>query len=287
MTLPEGKTFGLAITVDMDGHAVWLAKGKDDPSYLARGEYGPEVGVPRLLDLFDRYNLRTSWGIPGHTLLTWPERSREVADRGHEIFAHGVYHENLLDMPRGREDELLARQIEQHLEVIGTRPRGYRVPSGPLTEHTYELLEAHGFEWSSSTSGRDFEPYYPRAIVSIDREDRTVFGREYNLLEFSVSWYLEDWMAFEFVAGSLQGLSSTQVVFDRWKDSLDWGMKHCPGGVMVLVLHPQCIGRPHHMLMLERFIDYCAGLDSLWITGLNDAYDAWSGKPAVFSPNPQ
>lgn len=277
MQLPAGKTFALSVTVDLDAQCAWMVDGLHDPSFLARGEFGPMVGTPRLLELFERYGVRTTWGIPGHTLMTWPEVCRDVVDRGHEICAHGSYHENLRDMPEQVERKLMTRQLEQYDEVIGGRPRGYRAPSGVLTSSTYPLMEEFGFEWHSGTGGRDFEPYYPREVVQLSLEDGNVFGREYRVLEFSTSWFLEDWVAFEYVSRRSTGLSSPDVVYERWKDNLEYGRQRCAPGVMTLVLHPQSIGRAHHMLMLERFMDYCTSLDDVWIAPLSDIYDAWSG----------
>ena len=54
--LPAGKKVAVAIGADFDASALW--KGVFDrtsPSYLSRGEFGAEVGVPRLLELFARY----------------------------------------------------------------------------------------------------------------------------------------------------------------------------------------------------------------------------------------
>lgn len=275
MEFPSGKTFGLAVTVDYDAQAVWLAKGRDDPSWLARGDYEANVAVPRILRTFERYGVPSTWGVPGHTLKTWPELCREIVAAGHEICAHGVFHENLLGRQRAEEKHLLEWQIAQHLEVLGVRPRGYRAPSGPLTPHTFELLEELGFEWESGTQGGDFEPYRPRRVLSVDPWDRTVYGEEYRIVEFSPSAYLEDWAGLEFVPGSNPGLQDTDVVLRRWCESLDFGIEEVPGGVMNIVLHPQTIGRPHHMKMLYRFLDYATGLPQVHLGTLSEFHDRW------------
>jgi len=200
-----------------------------------------------------------------------------VQARGHEICAHGVYHEGLNDMPEPIERRLMSHQLEQHERILGARPRGYRAPAFTLSYNTFRILEDEGFDWHSSICGRDFEPYYPREIKDIDRCRATVYGREYRVLEFPTSAYLEDWVAFEYTGGYSMGLSATDVVFRRWKESLDWGRENTKPGVMTLVLHPQTIGRPHHMLMLDRFLDYVITLEDTWIARLSDIFDAWVG----------
>ncbi|MGW0805107.1 polysaccharide deacetylase family protein [Nonomuraea sp. NPDC002799] len=278
MSFPSGKTFALAVTVDFDAQAAWLAKGKNDPATMARGEFGAEVGVPRLLEIFDRYQIPTTWGIPGHSIMTWPDYCKDVLARGHEICAHGVYHENLNDMPEPIERKLMVRQLEQHQEILGNRPRGYRAPSGSMSYNTMKILDEFGFDWHSSLSGRDFEPYHPREIKEINLHGATVFGPPSRVLEFPTSWFLEDWVAFEYVGGYSMGLSSTDVVLQRWNDSLEYGLKYVTPGVMTLVLHPQSIGRPHHMMMLDRFLEHVTSQPNLWIATLSDIFDAWTAE---------
>lgn len=47
----------------VDAVAGWLFSygGEDSPSDISRGMFTGEVGTPRLLRLFDRYSLPTTW----------------------------------------------------------------------------------------------------------------------------------------------------------------------------------------------------------------------------------
>ena len=85
-----------SIGVDIDAVAGWIGSygGADSPSDIQRGVWAGEVGTPRLLKLFERCNLKTSWFIPGHSIETFPDQVRMVAEAGHEIGAHGYLHEN-------------------------------------------------------------------------------------------------------------------------------------------------------------------------------------------------
>jgi len=53
--------------VDVDAVAGWLGSygGEDSPLDVSRGMYAGEVGVPRLLKLFKKYGIKTTWFIPG------------------------------------------------------------------------------------------------------------------------------------------------------------------------------------------------------------------------------
>ena len=95
-----------AYGVDVDAVAGWIGSygGAESPDDISRGMFAGEVGVPRLLDLFERAGLKTSWFIPGHSIETFPEQTKMVVDAGHEIGVHGYTHENPIAMTREQED---------------------------------------------------------------------------------------------------------------------------------------------------------------------------------------
>ena len=50
------------------------------------GVFAGSVGIPRLLKLFDKYNIKTTFFIPGHSLETFPDECAMVRDAGHEMY---------------------------------------------------------------------------------------------------------------------------------------------------------------------------------------------------------
>ena len=86
--------------VDVDAVAGWLGSygGEDSPDDISRGLFAGEVGSPRLLKLFERFGIKTTWFIPGHSIETFPAQMQAVADAGHEIGIHGYSHENPIAM---------------------------------------------------------------------------------------------------------------------------------------------------------------------------------------------
>ncbi|MFJ6215581.1 polysaccharide deacetylase [Streptomyces sp. NPDC092296] len=277
LTLPPGKKIAVSIGADFDAHSLWMGTfNLTSPAYLSRGEFGAEVGVPRLLKLFDRYGVRATWCTPGNTLETFTDRCLEIRDAGHEIAAHGCYHESVTTLEPATERHLMEKQLEQHQRILGSTPRGYRSPSWDFTPHTLPLLEEFGFDWDSSLMGRDFEPYHPRPVLELNEEGANVFGPPSPVLEFPVSWHLDDFPALEYVPGSLPGFGSTQVTFDRWKDNFDYALANVDNAFIAYTVHPQTIGRGHHIMMFERLLDHIAGHDEVWFAPLSEIYDTWT-----------
>ena len=53
---------------------------------MALGLFAGTIGVRRLLRLFEKYNIKTTWFIPGHSLDTFPEECAMIRDAGHEMY---------------------------------------------------------------------------------------------------------------------------------------------------------------------------------------------------------
>jgi peptidoglycan/xylan/chitin deacetylase (PgdA/CDA1 family) len=56
-----------------------------NPTDVSRGIYGATVGVDRLLKLWDKYGIKTTWFVPGHSLESFPEQIAKIRDAGHEM----------------------------------------------------------------------------------------------------------------------------------------------------------------------------------------------------------
>ncbi|MHB9031693.1 MAG: polysaccharide deacetylase family protein [Anaerolineae bacterium] len=275
LALPHGKRLAVALTADFDAQSNWMADNNVSPGYLSRGEFGAEVGLPRLLALFRRYEIKATFSIPVHTMLTYPAQVEAILAGGHEAAAHGVYHERILGLEPERERELMAYQVEQHERIVGRRPRGYRSPSWDFSAITLALLEEYGFDWDSSLMGRDYEPYHPRP-VALDFMRGNTFGPPSRILELPVSWYLDDLVFVEFIPSiGFPGATAPQVLFERWKDTLDYGLANAPNGVYILTVHPQSIGRAPNIMMLEKLVAYMREQDGVWFAALSQIYDCW------------
>src|SRR5690606_32325739 len=127
----------------------WIGSygGGDSPSDIQRGLWAGEVGTMRLLRLFERYELKASWFIPGHSIETFPSQTQQIADAGHEIGAHGYMHENPVSMSPEQEEDVLVRSVELIEELTGRRPRGYVAPWWEMSAVTADLLLKHGFRY--------------------------------------------------------------------------------------------------------------------------------------------
>ena len=265
----------VALTFDHDAISDSVRRG-DSPVTLSHGEFGPQVGAPRLLELLVREQIPATWFVPGHTLVTFPESIRAIVDGGHELATHGWYHEDLAELPRDEQRDIVERSRDAVREVTGAPPQGFRAPYWSLGSETLSLVQAAGYRYDSSLMSGDFHPHQVRLGDRHTVADGTRWGRESGLLEVPVSWVLDDWPHFEPAPErGRDGLSAPSKVLEIWTGELRWAWEHEPGGLLTITMHPECIGRGHRMRMLEAFIAEAKTLEGVVFDRLDRYLERW------------
>jgi peptidoglycan/xylan/chitin deacetylase (PgdA/CDA1 family) len=275
------KEIFVAFGSDVDAVGGWLGSygGEDSPDDISRGLFAGEVGVPRLLTLFERHNLRTTFFVPGHSIETFPDSTKMIVDAGHEIGIHGYSHENPIAMTRVQEEAILDRCIDLVEKASGQRPTGYVAPWWEFSPVTNELLLERGIKYDHSLMHRDFEPYYVRVGDSWTKIDYSlsaeewmqplIRGRETDLVEIPASWYLDDLPPMMFIKASpnSHGFVNPRHLEEIWRDQFDWVYREMDYAVFAMTIHPDVSGRPQVLLMLERLIEHINGHDDVrWAT---------------------
>ncbi|MFC1995068.1 polysaccharide deacetylase [Chloroflexota bacterium] len=279
VVMPEGKKCAALLTFDFDAQSLWLGSfGLIDPGLLSRGEFGARVGVPRILELLDTYNIKSTWFIPGHTADTYPDIVKEIYTRGHEIGHHGYLHESPNKLSKEKERASSIKGINALMAITGKKPLGYRSPSWNLSPYSTELLQEEGFIYDSSLMGNDFTPYLLREGDEIFRDKGIKFGKETKILEIPVTWGLDDFPQFEYLESPIymMGLSNPSKVKEIWLGDFDYCYSHIANGVWCLTMHPQVIGRGHRMTMLEEIIQYISQKSGIWWARMIDIARAWA-----------
>ncbi|KAI0074762.1 glycoside hydrolase/deacetylase [Panus rudis PR-1116 ss-1] len=257
--------------VDVDAVAGWLGSygGEDSPLDISRGIFAGEVGVPRLLKLFKKYNIKTTWFIPGHSLETFPEQMAAVRDAGHEIGLHGYSHENPTSLTLQQQKDILDRTYDMLTKFNnGNPPKGSVAPWWETSKEGTDLLLDKGIEYDHSNMAHDSQAYYLRdqdLWTKIDYQQSAetwmkplVRGKETGLVEIPANWYLDDLPPMMFIKSSpnSHGWVNARDVEQLWKDMFTYLYREEEDFVFPITIHPDVSGRPHVLLMLERFIEW-------------------------------
>jgi len=250
------KQFPILITFDPDGETLWTSrdpKNKEKPVTLSQGHYGPRVGMPRILKLLDKYEIKSTFFVAGRTIDQYRDLFKKTHDEGHEIACHTYWHtwpDQFQSEAEERAD--FEKSIETIRSVTGTTPLGYRSPCWEFSPWTVKLLKEFGFVYSSNMMDADFV------------QELVVFGENTGLVDLPPQWLLDDaphWLYSTRLAG--RTIQPLDAVLDLWKKEFQGLYEEFLNGetdkCYVLTCHPQVIGRPSRMWVLEELIKYMRG----------------------------
>jgi peptidoglycan/xylan/chitin deacetylase (PgdA/CDA1 family) len=247
---PDDNRCAASFSFDFDAEEVWIGEDPDNasrPGVLSQGTYGAKVAVPKVLEVLERNGVRASFFIPGRVAESHPERVKEIVAAGHEVGHHGYTHTSPTRLSREEEQAELLRGKEI-LESFGTEVVGYRSPSWDFSPHTLEMLERHGFRYSSNLMD-DVRPYRHEGSA---------------VVEVPVQWILDDAPHFWFDGATwTKKISTIEEVRRIWEDEF-LGIRDL-GGTAVFTMHPQIIGRPSRLRLLDGFIGFVKGHTDTWL----------------------
>ena len=247
---PAAQRCAVMLCFDVDGETTALS---EDPSLARRRtlmsqcEYGPRIGVPRLLGLLSHLQVPATFFVPGYIAEHHPRMVDAIIAAGHEIGLHGYLHEKLASLDEAHEEEILLRSLEILTRLTGARPTGYRAPWFEINPWTPALLARHRLAYCASEMGDDVPYFHPNGLVEIPGQ-----------------WMLEDWEQFAFNADPAWGdiPENCAKVYDLWWR--EFKAMHEFGCCFVLTLHPWLSGRPSRVRLLEDLINAMREKPGVW-----------------------
>ena len=247
ITWPMNKRIAVMVAFDLDADFLWTQRGdgnKDHFANLSRGRYDVKQALPRILNMLDRQEIKTTFFVPGAVAEQYPEAVKEIAHRGHEISYHGYYHEDDDNASYEEEHQTMLRCEKLFKTLTEQQLMGHRGPEGIVHDYTIKLLLEHGYIYSSNWRHSD-GPY----IHTLDE-------KEVPVVELPKDSIFDD-TAFDFFTDTYperHELKSAREMKEIWTDEFDALAEE--GRMMNFVLHPQFMGRASRVAMLEDLIRY-------------------------------
>lgn len=121
------------------------------------GEYVLNQGMPRLLDLYDKYKVKATFFYTGYIARLYPQVVKMAYERGHEVGSHGLTHEvnQAFDVLSPEEQLSHLKQSKQILEdIIGDEVVSFRAPAARVDKGSPTILQEAGFKVDSSVSSQ-------------------------------------------------------------------------------------------------------------------------------------
>lgn len=232
------------LTFDVDAEAAILACGRRYAQHamtMSHQAYGPEVGLPRLLEMLDELSVPATFFVPGWVAEQRPGLAAGIVERGHEVAHHSYSHRPPTDLTPQEERADFERGLavfqSQGIEIFG-----YRAAHWAATAQSPELIAEYGLVYDSSLMGDD-RPYLVETSGG-------------PVAELPVHWSLDDWEQYAYLHAPQIGsvIESPAKVLEMWRLELD-AMRHY-GCLFNLTCHPFLSGRAGRTRALWALLEY-------------------------------
>jgi len=247
----DGARCAVALSFDVDHETNELRDGGQSIGRMAWGQFGNRVGVPRILKLLEKHDVKATFYVPAVVALLYPDEQRRVIAAGHEIGVHGWIHELNSILPYDAERDLMFRSIDTLEKASGVRPVGMRTPSWDFSPNTLGIEKEMGLAYDSSL------------MADEDCYELLLHGEPTGIVELPVEWIRDDAVYFSMHRfQSLRPYTPPEGVFDVWRRELE--AAHADGGVFQLTMHPHVIGYRSRIWIVEELIRHAKALGNVW-----------------------
>ena len=257
---PNNARCAACVTFDIDSesliHLEHPADGYRRYGGLSMLQYGPVVGVPRILDTYRNLGIKQTFFIPAWCIEHFPDTVKAIVKDGHEVAQHGYLHENPLEASREENLYWLKRCIKIIENASGQRPRGYRAPLYNFNADLAEMLMDEGFTYDASLQGDDI-PY----VLRMDKGD---------LIEIPAHWGVDDWPQYvqSFDLNYMMPIKAASLGMDVFREEFEAAYKY--RGMWLGVWHPFATGRLSRWDKAEEMLDYMKGKGDVWFATMEE-----------------
>lgn len=162
------------------------------------GEYVLNQGMPRLLDLYEKYRVKATFFYTGHIAKLYPQVVKMAYERGHEVGSHGLTHEvnQAFDVLSPDEQFFHLKQSKQILEdIIGDEVVSFRAPAARVDKGFPAILQEAGFKIDSSVSSQRLDMMFSfgslKKLHWMTAPRKAYFAKENNIFKKGDSNVLE------------------------------------------------------------------------------------------------
>jgi peptidoglycan/xylan/chitin deacetylase (PgdA/CDA1 family) len=246
-----GARCAIALSFDSDHETNELREAGESIGRLSQGQYGNRQGIPRILDILERFDVKASFFVPAVTALLYPDEQRRVAAEGHEIGIHGWIHERNSELPLEAERDLQMRSADVLEKISGLRPVGIRTPSWDFSPSTLAITKEMGLLYDSSL------------MADVDCYELTMNGENTGVVELPVEWIRDDAVYFNMNRfASLRPYTPPADVLDIFRREFDAAYRE--GGLFQLTMHPHISGYRSRIWILEELINHMRAHKDVW-----------------------
>ncbi len=198
---PDGKRLAFYVALNVEdfsfgeglGHTPTALGPPPDPRNFAWRDYGLRVGIWRIFDLVEKFNLPLCHLLNASVCERCPQIAARIRERGDEVIGHGYTNsERQSEMDEPTEAAMIRNATEIVTSHVGRRPLGWMGPWIAETQVTPDLLKEAGYEfimdwpaddqpfWMSTRSGPLLSVPYPIEV----NDSPTMLSRAQSATDF-------------------------------------------------------------------------------------------------------
>ena len=253
-SIQDGESFSETGLTEAHGLAV-AANGRDLAAE-SMFEYGSRVGFWRLMRLFEQRSMPMTVFGCALALERNLEAAAAIRRAGYDVCCHGWRWINHTKLSEVEEREHIRKAVHSLERTVGARPEGWYCRYGPSVNTRRLLVEHGGFVYDSDYYGDEL-PFW-----------RTVGDTPHLIVPYTLT--NNDGKYAGWMGTSDQWFSFIRDAFDMLYREGTTEPK-----MMSIGLHTRLIGHPARAVGLERFLDYVAKRDGVWITRRADIARHW------------
>jgi allantoinase len=210
-------------------------------------EYGSRAGFWRLYDMFRRRLLPLTLYGCALSLERNPQAAAAIREAGWDVCSHGWRFAKHFEMSEDEERDHIRKAIASISASTGARPVGWYCRYAPSLNTRRLLVEEGGFLYDSNSYADDL-PYW----VEVGGQPHLVIPHSFS---HNDNRFVRGW------------INTAGDFFTYLKDAFDvlYREGEAHPKLMTVSLHMRISGHPARSQGIERFIDYIARLDGVWI----------------------
>ncbi|MCV0410539.1 DUF3473 domain-containing protein [Nitrosopumilus sp.] len=95
----------------------------------------------RILDLFEKYDVKATFFVLGYIAEKFPELIKKISDTGHEIASHSYAHIDLRKVSKKQFEDDFFKSINVLEKITGKKVEGFRAPFFSINKDNYWVFE--------------------------------------------------------------------------------------------------------------------------------------------------
>jgi peptidoglycan-N-acetylglucosamine deacetylase len=122
-----------------------------------------QKALPAILELLEKNEIKSSFFFTGYIAKKYPKTVKMVAEKGHEVASHGMYHDksHAFDCISFNKQKQYLSESKKILEDISSQEVvSFRAPALRINKHTPKALIECGYKYDSSVAPRRLDMFF-------------------------------------------------------------------------------------------------------------------------------